>query len=90
MFAIPEAAFVLTQMRSITSSQAYGIGRYPGACFKGGWGPRTGGGYMVRQFGSFAVGGRPTYVSVGAEATTYEQGIAAVEQALRYYVRSCG
>ncbi len=90
MFALPEAAFVLTQMRNITASQAYGIGRYPAACFKGGWGPRTGGGYMVRQLGSFTIGGRPTYVSVGAETTTYARGIAAIEQALRYYVRICG
>ncbi len=90
MSALPGSAFVLTQMRNITASQAYGIGRYPGACFKGGWGPRTGGGFMVRQFGSFTIGGRPTYVSVGAETTTFESGIAAIDQALGYYVRICG
>lgn len=89
MLSLPKAPFVLTQMRNITASQAYGLGRYPNACFKGGWGPRTDGGAMVRQLGSFTVGGRPTYVSVAAEAPTEARCIAAIEEALGYYVRVC-
>jgi hypothetical protein len=47
----PEAQPVLAMMGSITPAQRWGLGRWPGARFKGGWGPDASGAYTVRQFG---------------------------------------
>lgn len=49
---MPDADAVLEMMARIDPSQQWGLGRVPGARFKGGWGPGTDGtGYLVRQFG---------------------------------------
>ena len=45
------AGRVVDLMGQITPGQQWGIGRIPGARFKGGWGPGETGGYLVRQFG---------------------------------------
>ncbi len=46
------AAPVLSLMGQVTSSQRWGLGTLgASARFKGGWGPGTSGGYLVRQFG---------------------------------------
>ncbi|WIM69180.1 hypothetical protein [Corynebacterium suedekumii] len=42
---------VLTDMAWVDPDQRYGLGQFPGARFKGGWGPDPDGGYTVRQFG---------------------------------------
>ncbi len=43
---------VLSLMGQVTSSQRWGLGTLgSSARFKGGWGPGTSGGYLVRQFG---------------------------------------
>lgn len=42
---------VLVMMGQVAPAQAYGLGRLPGARFKGGWGPDPGGVYLIRQLG---------------------------------------
>ena len=42
---------VLEHMAMVEPGQSWGIGRLPGARFKGGWGPQPDGAYSVRQFG---------------------------------------
>lgn len=42
---------VLQNMAMVEPGQSWGIGRLPGARFKGGWGPQPDGAYSVRQFG---------------------------------------
>lgn len=52
---LPDADPVLGMMTRIDPSQQWGLGRVPGAAFKGGWGPTADGtGYLVRQFGVIA------------------------------------
>ena len=46
----PRPSAVLHDMRRVTASQRWGLGRIPGAAIKGGWGPlRSGSGYTARQ-----------------------------------------
>lgn len=45
------AEAVLADMERVDPDQRYGLGQFPGARFKGGWGPDPDGGYTVRQFG---------------------------------------
>jgi hypothetical protein len=42
---------VLDLMNQIASDQRWGLGKLPGARFKGGWGPSPSGQYIVRQIG---------------------------------------
>jgi hypothetical protein len=58
-----DTAYVLELMRSVTSSQRWGAGAagYPGGvplAFKAGWGPESGGGYLVRQTAIIGSGAR--------------------------------
>lgn len=79
---IPGAGPVVAAMGRITAGQDYGLGRLPGAVFKGGWGPDPAGAYQVRQFGlvSGADGTRvPVAVEVVSPDGTYEAGIAALD-----------
>lgn len=48
---LPGAAEVITLMRQVDASQAYGLGTTGDAAFKGGWGPDEAGMYTTRQFG---------------------------------------
>lgn len=47
----PRSRPLLEFMGSVIPSQRWGLGRWPEARFKGGWGPDTSGSYTVRQFG---------------------------------------
>lgn len=42
---------VLAEMGNVVAEQRYGLGRLPGARFKGGWSPMDDGRFLVRQFG---------------------------------------
>lgn len=50
---VPGANEVVDMMQRVTPEQRYGIGRLPGAAFKGGWGPAIDGSYTVRQLGIY-------------------------------------
>ena len=61
---------VLAAMEKIEPGQAYGLGKIPGAIFKGGWGPDESGSYDVRQFGLVPTGGgKYAAVAIGAKST---------------------
>ena len=47
----PEAVPTLERMGAISPTQAWGLGRFAGARYKGGWGPGKNGGYWARQLG---------------------------------------
>lgn len=50
-------AKVFALMGQVESSESWGLGTWPGAHFKGGWGPGTDGRYLVRQFGALPLKG---------------------------------
>lgn len=81
-------------MGQIADEQSYGLGRIPGAHFKGGWGPDDEGVYTVRQFG-FLPGEKPgTFVGVAIAARpddgTYETGQKMLNRIARAIERSGG
>ncbi len=72
------AARVVDLMGRIAPEQRWGLGRIPGARFKGGWGPGVQGGYLVRQFGLVPGAGGDLAVVIAVEAPTFEAGTAAL------------
>ncbi|WP_052070977.1 hypothetical protein [Rhodococcoides fascians] len=48
---IPDAGPVVEMMNNVVPEQQWGLGQLSDAAFKGGWGPRVDGGYVVRQVG---------------------------------------
>lgn len=81
-------------MGQIAEEQSYGLGRIPGAHFKGGWGPDDEGIYLVRQFG-YLPGKKPgTFVGVAIAAQpddgTYETGQQMLDRIAKAIERSGG
>lgn len=72
------ADHVMELMGQIAPAQRWGLGRIPGARFKGGWGPGESGGYLVRQFGVVPGSGGDLAVAMAVEAPTFEAGAAAL------------
>lgn len=64
---IPDSDSVLNEMGNISGSQQWGLGVIPSARFKGGWGPGTTGGYLVRQLGIVNAPGGQVAISIAAE-----------------------
>ncbi|MBN9644133.1 hypothetical protein ACFSSC_02395 [Corynebacterium mendelii] len=77
------SAPVVAAMGEITPEQAYGLGRIPGARFKGGWGPDPAGYYTVRQMGVVAAGDGVIGVSLVARPPdgTYATGQMMLDRA---------
>lgn len=71
---IPGSESVLDLMGNIIESQSYGLGRFEGAKFKGGWGPDPDGNYQISQLGRIPVenGDVSVAIIVGPAAGTYE------------------
>lgn len=67
---VPGSNEVVDMMQRVTPEQRYGIGRLPGAAFKGGWGPATDGSYTVRQLGIYE--GVGVALTVSPADGTYE------------------
>jgi hypothetical protein len=65
-------------MGQVEPSQRWGLGRFDGAHFKGGWSPDQGG-YVVRQFGQVATAAGCVAVAVGGAASGFEAGTAALD-----------
>lgn len=72
---------VLAAMGQIVTGQDYGLGRIPGALFKGGWGPDPAGTYQVRQFG-LVPGMDATLVPVAIEVVSPDGSYASGTTAL--------
>lgn len=74
---MPDADPVLGMMTRIDPSQQWGLGRVPGAAFKGGWGPTMDGtGYLVRQFGVIATNNGLVGVAIATYAPDMGSGAA--------------
>ncbi len=79
-----EAGEVLPMMSAVVPDQRWGLGRIPGAAFKGGWGP-VGRGYLVRQVGVIPTGqGRYVGVAVIVQAGSFAQGTADLDRIARW------
>lgn len=72
------SARVLELMGQVSPDQRWGLGRIPGARFKGGWGPGESGGYLVRQFGIVPGAGGDVAVAIAVDAPSFEAGTAAL------------
>ncbi|MBF6173655.1 hypothetical protein [Nocardia blacklockiae] len=77
------AARVVNLMGEITSSQAWGLGSFVGAEYKGGWGPDDDtGAYLVRQFGLIPTWSGQLAVAIAAQpdSGTFEDGTAMLDK----------
>ena len=73
------AGQVIDDMASIVGSQRWGLGRLPGADFKGGWGPTRSGGYLVRQCGWYTDhSGARVLVAFAVQADSFTVGVEAL------------
>jgi hypothetical protein len=85
---LPHAEPVLSLMRHVVPEQRWGLGSLgASAQFKGGWGPRPRGGYLVRQMGIVRlVNGRPIATSIATVPSdgSFETGTANVTQMSRW------
>jgi hypothetical protein len=75
------ATMVKADMAAVTASQRWGIGRVPGARFKGGWGPDPEGHYLVRQLGLLARGTQVVAIAVAVvpQDGSFTRGVAALD-----------
>lgn len=64
---LPQSDAVTTLMGKISYGQRWGLGTLDNAEFKGGWGPDTGGNYLVRQFGLLPVDGGELAIALAAQ-----------------------
>lgn len=71
---------VVDLMGRVSPDQSWGLGRIPGARFKGGWGPGQTGGYLVRQFGLVPAAGGDVVVAIAVEADSFAGGTAALSR----------
>lgn len=78
MQCAPGGRQIAKLMKSISPDQSYGLGRIPGAAFKGGWGPDVQNTYLVRQFGFIPGGSSGQYLGVAVAVRpgdgSYESG----------------
>ncbi|MBB5911742.1 hypothetical protein BJY24_000609 [Nocardia transvalensis] len=77
------AARVVNLMGEITSSQAWGLGAFVGAEYKGGWGPDDEtGAYLVRQFGLVPTWSGQLAVAIAAQpdSGTFEDATAMLDK----------
>ncbi|MEL4356474.1 MULTISPECIES: hypothetical protein [unclassified Luteococcus] len=70
------ASQVLGLMRQVDAGQAWGLHRLEGAAIKGGWGPSSGAGYLVRQLAVLPVDGGQLGVAVMVDSPAgFEAGV---------------
>ncbi len=75
---IGSSSRVLDLMGQVSPDQSWGLGRIPGARFKGGWGPGESGGYLVRQFGIVPAAGGELAVAIAVESASFGEGVDAL------------
>jgi len=61
---------ILATMGKVVPEQHWGLGRFDGAAFKGGWGPNPAGRYLVRQFGLIKLNGVTLAVAMAVEPSS--------------------
>jgi hypothetical protein len=75
-------ASVFALMGRVVPDQRWGIGTVPNAEFKGGWGPSTPGGYLVRQLGVLPAPNGRIAVALAAQPASgkFDDGTAALNE----------
>lgn len=83
------SAYTYALMGQVIADHSWGLGRVSGAHFKGGWGPRDGGGFLVRQLGVMPTrtGRTGVAVTVVVGDGGYEEGTAAVDATVAWLLR---
>jgi hypothetical protein len=74
----PGAATVVDLMKNLVAEHRWGLARR-GVAAKGGWGPGSSTGYLVRQFGIVPTESGECGVALAAEAPAFEAGVAALD-----------
>ena len=74
---VPGAVEVIDLMGNLTAGHRWGLAS-KGFAAKGGWGPGTDSGYLVRQFGITPTPSGQWGVALAAEAQTFESGVEVV------------
>lgn len=64
---LPQAAPIVDLMGMIALDQQWGLSAFDGAKYKGGWGPDTAGGYLVRQLGVVNTPAGQTAIALAAQ-----------------------
>ncbi|MBH0781374.1 serine hydrolase [Nocardia bovistercoris] len=79
---LAQSATVMKLMEQIVPSHRWGLGVFPGAEFKGGWGPDTSGKYLVRQFGLIATPSGQIAVAFAAQPDSgaFSDGMNALDK----------
>lgn len=78
---LADGSAVLEPMTRVDPSQSWGLGRIPGAAYKGGWGPTMdGGGYLVRQFGVVPSPQGRFAIAIAVHGATFDDGAATLSQ----------
>jgi hypothetical protein len=81
-FCNPANTPIFTLMGEIEPQERWGIGRIPGAQFKGGWGPSPAGKYLVRQLGVLDTPRGKVAVAIAAEPASgsFDDGRRALDE----------
>ena len=76
------AELVLSQMRGVASDQQWGLAGEDGVMAKGGWGPESEGGYLVRQIAVVGDGPNTFGVAIAAKPSdgSFATGTAMLDQ----------
>lgn len=80
-----QAATVIDFMRHLSDGQRWGLAA-KGIAAKGGWGPGSSGGYLVRQFGVVPTKSGHVGVALAAEASDFETGVHGLNQMTEWLV----
>ncbi|EUA00995.1 beta-lactamase enzyme family protein [Mycobacterium kansasii 732] len=76
---LSEADRVIDLMHCLVGDHRWGLAAKDVAA-KGGWGPGSDGGYLVRQFGVFPTGSGYAGVALAAEAKAFDAGVDALNR----------
>ncbi|MCV7056612.1 hypothetical protein [Mycolicibacterium gilvum] len=79
---VPGAEPVLASMRAVGGNQQWGLANFAGTAVKGGWGPGTDGGYLVRQLA--VVNNATGILGISLAARPHDGSIATGEAMLNF------
>ncbi|MGO4957588.1 hypothetical protein ACTQ49_10020 [Luteococcus sp. Sow4_B9] len=82
---MPGATSVVQHMRQVDGGQQWGLARVKGAAVKGGWGPTSGSGYLVRQMVVLPADGGHLGVALMVDSPAgFDAGVADLDRMARW------
>ena len=72
---------IFALMGQIEPQHSWGMGAFPDALFKGGWGPSPSGNYLVRQMGVVNSGKLAVAIAAEPASGTFDDGMRALDEA---------